>query len=95
MREVAPTAQGGPKLLDAFYATPNPAAHRPLSPAPHGYWHVCYSHSGRQTWQQWFGITLVEDDEDQLYLKGGRSILVKVHPDICSCRTCWCMGHWC
>ena len=63
-----------------FYANPTPLAHRPPCPAPSGYWHVCYSHSGRQTWQQWVGTPLVEDDEDQLYLKGGRSILVKSIP---------------
>jgi hypothetical protein len=71
---------GNSKLVEAFSATPNPSAHRPPCPAPNGYWHVCYNHSGRQTWQQWVGTPLVEDDEDQLYLKGGRSILVKSVP---------------
>ena len=62
VRDVVPTAQGDPKLLEAFYATPNPSAHRPLRPAPNGYWHVCYNHSGRMTWQQ--------DDADHIYLIG-------------------------
>ena len=56
-----------------FYATPNPSVHRPPCPAPTGYWHVCYNHNGRQTWQQWVGAPLVDVDEDQRYLKGGRS----------------------
>ena len=70
---MAPTAQGILSSSRPFCATPNPSAHRPPCPAPSGYWHVCYSHSGRQTWQQWVGTPRVEDDEDQLYLKDGRS----------------------
>ena len=70
VREVVPTAQGDPKLLEAFDATPNPSAHRPLCPDPNGYWHVCYNHSGRMTWQQEVGTPLVEDDADHLYLNG-------------------------
>ena len=63
----------GAKLIEAFYATPNPSVHRPPCPAPNGYWHICYNHTGRQTWQEWVGTPLVDDDEDQRYLKGGRS----------------------
>ena len=52
---------------------PTPSVHKPPCPAPNGYWHVCYNHSGRQTWQQWVGTPIVKNNEDQLYLKGGRS----------------------
>ena len=66
--------KGDPKLLEAFYATPNHSVHRPPCPAPNGYWHLCYNHTGRQTWQEWVGThPLVEHDDGQRYLKGGRS----------------------
>ncbi len=61
VRGVVPTAQRGIlSSLKPFYATPNPSAHRPLCPAPNGYWHVCYNRSGRMTWQQ--------DDADHIYI---------------------------
>ena len=75
MREAAPTAQGDPKLLEAFLCNAQPLGPSATVPGSH-------SHSGRQTWQQWVGTPLVEDDEDQLYLKGGRSILMKSIPNV-------------
>ena len=38
--------KGDAKLLEAFYATTNPSVHRPPCPAPNGYWHICYNHTG-------------------------------------------------
>ena len=41
----------------------------PPCPPPNHHWHVCWSHKGHQTWQQWHGTPLIE--EERLYLKGG------------------------
>jgi len=63
--------KGEPKLREAFYATPNPTTQPPPCPPPNGHWHVCYSPRGRETWRQWVGTPLAQDD--QLYLKGGNT----------------------
>jgi len=60
--------QGDPKLLEAFYAIPNPSAHVHPCPPPDGHWHMCWSHSGVLTYSYWTEEVLVEDDV--LYLKG-------------------------
>ena len=68
IREVVPATQGDPKLLEAFYATPNPSAHVHPCPPPDGHWHMCWSHSGVLKYSYWTEEVLVEDDV--LYLKG-------------------------
>ena len=60
--------RGHPKLLEAFYASPNPSARVPPCPPPDGHWHMCWSHSGALKYSYWTEAVLVEDDE--LYLKG-------------------------
>ena len=60
--------RGDPKLLEAFYATPNPSAHVHPCPPPDGHWHMCWSHSGVLKYSYWTEEVLVEDDA--LYLKG-------------------------
>ena len=66
--------RGHPKLLEAFYATPNPSAHVHPCPPPDGHWHMCWSHSGVLTQSYWTEEVLVEDDV--LYLKGrGKTVL--------------------
>ena len=60
--------RGDPKLLEAFYASPNPSARVPPCPPPDGHWHMCWSHSGALKYSYWTEEVLVEDDV--LYLKG-------------------------
>ena len=63
--------KGAPKVLEAFYATPNPSIKVPPLPTPDGHWHIVWSHHGHRKWQQWIDSPLVEDEN--LYLKGGRT----------------------
>ena len=63
--------RGEPKVLEAFYATPNPSIQVPPLPPPDGHWHIVWSHRGHRKWQQWIDSPLVEDEN--LYLKGGRT----------------------
>ena len=56
-----------PKVLEAFYATPNPSIKVPPLPPPDGHWHMVWSYSGHRKWQQWIDSPLVEDEN--LYVK--------------------------
>ena len=60
--------RGEPKVLEAFYATPNPSVQVPPLPLPDGHWHIAGSHNGHLKWQQLIDSPLVEDEN--LYLKG-------------------------
>ena len=59
--------KGEPKVLEAFYATPNPSIQVPPLPPPDGHWHIVWGHRGHLKWQQWIDSPLVEDEN--LYLK--------------------------
>jgi len=63
--------RGKPKVLEAFYAIPNPRSRRLPCHRHMRHWHIVWDQCGHRKWQQWIDSPLVE--EENLYLKGGRT----------------------
>ena len=52
--------RGEPKVLEGFYAIPNPSIKAPPLLPPDGHWHIVWSHRGHLKWQQWIDSPLVK-----------------------------------